>query len=275
MNWWQAVILGIVEGISEFLPISSTGHLILAQRWLGIPNTEAAISYSVCIQAGAILAVLAIYMPRLREMWSGLARADVAGRRLIANLFVAFVPAAVIGLLLEKTIDRYLFGLWPVIGAWFVGGVGILAVAKLRRGPSGPGVDDVDLVSWRTALAVGLWQCLALWPGTSRSLVTIAGGVLAGLSLATAVEFSLLLGLFTLLAATGHKALHGGRAMLEEYGLFAALLGCAVATVAAWASVRWMVGYLKSHGLAVFGWYRVLLALCVAAAIASGIVAAT
>jgi undecaprenyl-diphosphatase len=284
MHWWQAIILGIVEGVSEFLPISSTGHLILAQRGLGISNDDAARSYSVCIQAGAILAVLAIYMPRVREMWRGVTERDAAGRRLIARIVVAFVPAAVVGLLLEKTIDRYLFGLWPVVASWFAGGVAILAVARLRRapthgGPAAPAapaaIDDIDQIDWKIALAIGCWQCLALWPGTSRSLVTIAGGVLAGLTLSAAVEFSLLLGVVTLLAATAHKASHGGRAMLDEYGLFPALLGCLVAGVAAWISVRWMVDYLKSHGMALFGWYRVLLALAVAGAIASGILVAT
>jgi undecaprenyl-diphosphatase len=275
MDAWQAIVLGIVEGVTEFLPISSTGHLILAERWLGILDTPASRAYTVCIQSGAILAVLAIYMPRLREMWAGVARADVSGRRLIVNIGIAFLPAAVVGLALDKTIERYLFGLWPVVAAWFVGGAAILATARLRRTPSSEGEDDIDRVGWKTALAIGCWQCLALWPGTSRSLVTIAGGVLAGLTLSAAVEFSLVLGLFTLLAATAFKARHGGQAMLEEYGAFAALLGCAVAALAAWISVRWMVGYLKSHGMAVFGGYRVVLALAVAAALAGGMLVAT
>jgi len=274
MNAWQAIILGIVEGVSEFLPISSTGHLILAQRWLGLANDEAARSYAVCIQAGAILAVLAIYMPRVREMARGVFRADPAGRRLAAHIVIAFLPAAIVGVALEKKIDQYLFGLWPVVASWFVGGVAILAVARLRK-PVREGIGDIDAIDGKTALAIGCWQCLALWPGTSRSLVTIAGGVIGGLTLAAAVEFSLVLGLVTLLAATAFKALHGGRAMLAEYGLFAALLGFAVAALAAWVSVRWMVGYLNRRGLAVFGWYRVALALCVAAAIAAGMLAPT
>jgi undecaprenyl-diphosphatase len=275
MHWWQAVILGIVEGVSEYLPISSTGHLILAQRWLGLANDEAARSYAICIQAGAILAVFAIYWPRLRQMWRGVTRADAAGRRLIGLLVLAFLPAALVGLTLEHQIDRYLFGLWPVVAAWFVGGAGILAARKLRAVPRGGGLEDIDRIGWKTALVIGAWQCLALWPGTSRSLVTIAGGVMAGLSLSAAVEFSLLLGLITLLAATSLKALHGGRTMLEEYGLFSACLGGAAAFLLAWISVKWMVGYLKSHGMAVFGWYRVLLALGVAGLIASGYLAAT
>jgi undecaprenyl-diphosphatase len=284
MHAWQAIVLGVVEGVSEFLPISSTGHLILAQRALGLANDEAAKSYAICIQAGAILAVLAIYMPRVAQMMRGVTRADPAGRRLIANVIVAFLPAAVVGVLFEKTIDRYLFGLWPVVAAWFVGGVAILSVAALRvRGSeSRPAVPtarsiiaDIDAMSWRPALAIGAWQCLALWPGTSRSLVTIAGGVLAGLTLSAAVEFSLVLGLVTLLAATAFKALHGGKAMLAEYGAMSIALGFVAAFVFAWLSVRWMVGYLKSHGMAVFGWYRVILAIAVSAAIADGIVRAT
>jgi undecaprenyl-diphosphatase len=276
MNAWQAIVLGVVEGVTEFLPISSTGHLILAQRALGLPDTVASHAYTVCIQAGAILAVLELYAGRVSQMVRGILGRDAAGRRLALNIVVAFLPAAIVGLALEKKIDEYLFGLWPVIAAWFIGGVAILAASKLRRAPAETAARaSIDALDWKGALAIGAWQCLALWPGTSRSLVTIAGGVVVGLSLASAVEFSLVLGLVTLLAATGHKAIHGSRAMLDEYGWMNVALGLAVAFAFAWISVKWMVGYLKSHGLSLFGWYRVALALCVAALVAAGIVSAT
>jgi undecaprenyl-diphosphatase len=275
MNAWQAIVLGVVEGVTEFLPISSTGHLILAQRALSLPDTDASHAYTVCIQAGAILAVLELYAGRVSQMVRGILGRDRAGRRLAFHIVVAFMPAAIVGLAFEKKIDEHLMRLWPIVASWFIGGVAILSVTKLRRAQAalvGRSVDDLD---WKGALAIGAWQCLALWPGTSRSLVTIAGGVVAGLTLASAVEFSLVLGLVTLLAATAHKAVHGTRAMLDEYGGVNVGLGLLVAFVFAWISVRWMVGYLKSHGMSLFGWYRVALALCVGALIAAGTLSVT
>src|SRR5206468_3974472 len=136
MEWWQAVVLGVVEGVTEYLPISSTGHLILAQRAMGIEESEAADAYAVCIQAGAILAVLGLYARRVSEMCLGLVGRNPEGLRLFVKLFVAFLPAAVIGLLLSKTIKVHLFGSKPVVGAWFVGGVVILVVAR----PPKPGL---------------------------------------------------------------------------------------------------------------------------------------
>src|SRR5215471_10228179 len=221
MEWWQAILLGIVEGVTEYLPVSSTGHLILAQRAMGIPESDAANAYAVCIQAGAIVAVLGLYAGRVYEMCLGLLGRHREGLQLFLKLFVAFLPAAAIGLFLEKSIDKYLFGLWPVIGAWFVGGVLILIVARprkpglappgrLQRGePRTPpeGLRGITDLTLSAALVIGFFQCLALWPGTSRSLVTILGGLAVGLTLEAAVEFSFLLGVGTLLAATAHKGL--------------------------------------------------------------------
>jgi undecaprenyl-diphosphatase len=276
MEWWQALVLGLVEGLTEYLPVSSTGHLILAQRALGLANDEAAKAFAICIQAGAIAAVVALYRRRCASMFAGLAGGDPRGRRLVGLLLVAFAPAALCGIALEDRIDRHLFGLWPVIAAWLVGGLAILWVEARRRrsAPRDPlasgGADRVAEMAWGSALVIGLFQCLALWPGTSRSLVTIAGGVLAGLSLAAAVEFSLLLGLITLFAATAHKARGHGAVMLEQYGAFTIALGFACAALSAFVSVRWMVGYLQRRGLALFGWYRIVLALVVAACVLWG-----
>ena len=264
----QALILGIVEGVTEFLPVSSTGHLLLAQRALGIERSEAADAYAICIQAGAIVAVLALYRQRIVQILRGVAGQDVAGRKLLVHLVIAFVPAVVLGLLFEKKIDEVLFGLWPVVAAWAMGGVAILVL----RGRGGSrGLTDIDP---RTALLIGLAQCLALWPGTSRSLATILGGLMLGLSMPAAVEFSFLLGLETLGAATAYKALKHGPEMLHAYGVAPILLGFVAAAVAAFVSVKWLVGWLQSHGMEVFAFWRLGLAVVVAALLAAGVLSA-
>jgi undecaprenyl-diphosphatase len=255
MDALQSIVLGLVEGVTEFLPISSTGHLILAERMLGIGDDESSRTFAICIQAGAIAAVLAIYLPRVRAMLAGPERA------LLGKLAIAFLPAAVLGLASEKWIDAHLFGLWPVVVAWFLGGAAILVWARRMRG----GERGIESITAGTAIAIGLFQCLALWPGTSRSLATIAGALLLGLSMPAAVEFSMLLGLLTLGAATCWKGAHHGQAMLAHYGLFPIVLGFLVAALAAWVSVKWMIGWLQEKGLALFGWYRVALAFAVAA----------
>ncbi len=270
MNWWQSIVLGVVEGLTEYLPVSSTGHLILAQRAMGIEQSEAADAFAICIQAGAIVAVLGLYFRRVRQMTLGLIGRDPPGLRLFINLVVAFLPAVVFGLLLEKTIKAYLFGLWPVTAAWFVGGLVILAVAYWpRRGPKTPGGGlGLQELTAKGAVVIGLAQCLGMWPGTSRSLVTILGGMAVGLSVEAALEFSFLLGVITLLAATAHDAYKHGPAMLQEYPWWILGLGFVAAAAAAALAVAGMVAYLRRHSLAVFGWYRVALAVVVAVLLA-------
>lgn len=272
MDNFQALILGLVEGLTEYLPVSSTGHLLLAQRLMGIDSSTASDAFAICIQAGAILAVLGIYRQRVAQMVMGAVGRNEAGQRLLINLLSAFVPAAVLGLLLEKPIKKYLFGgdewgLWPVVAAWFAGGVAILVVslARRRRGTSPTTGFDLEQLTVRMALIVGLAQCIAMWPGVSRSLITIVGGVLVGLSLPAAVELSFLLGVITLTAATAYDALKHGPEMLATYGATPLLIGFGAAWLSAVLAVKWMVGYLKSHGMEIFGWYRVALALVVAA----------
>ena len=272
MDNFQALVLGLVEGLTEYLPVSSTGHLLLAQRLMGIESSTASDAFAICIQAGAILAVLGLYRGRVGQMTLGLLGRDETGRRLLFNLVAAFVPAAVLGLLLEKPIKKYLFGgdewgLWPVVAAWLVGGLAILAVsfARRRRGASPTTGFSLDNLTMRMALIVGVAQCLAMWPGVSRSLITIVGGVLVGLSLPAAVELSFLLGVITLTAATAYDALKHGPEMLATYGAVPLLIGFGAAWLSAVLAVQWMVGYLKSHGMEIFGWYRVLLAIAVAA----------
>ena len=227
MSMFQAAVLGVVEGVTEYLPVSSTAHLLLAQRAMGIGQTretsEAAEAYAVCIQVGAILAVVGLYFGRVRQMTEGLLGRNPEGFKLGLNVVTAFLPAAIIGLAFEKAIKSHLFGLWPVVGAWLVGGIVILIVDRLvitprRRDGRGRSLTEI---TWKMAVFIGLVQCLAMWPGTSRSLATILGGLFAGLNLGAAIEFSFLLGLVTLSAATVHDANKYGGAMIHAYGWLA------------------------------------------------------
>ncbi|MDR3089458.1 MAG: undecaprenyl-diphosphate phosphatase [Desulfobulbaceae bacterium] len=274
MTITQAAILGLVEGLTEYLPVSSTGHLLLAEKLMGLDadaglsadeaarRKDAIEAYIICIQAGAIIAVLGLYFRRVRQMGAGLTKKDPQGRRLIVNILAGFVPAAVIGLLCGKYIKMWLFGSWPVVAAWFVGGVLILLVHYRQAGRRRAGL-DLEAMTWKMALIVGLMQCVAMWPGVSRSLVTIVGGLLSGLSLSAAVEFSFLLGLITLGAATAYDALKHGQEMLSMFSPAALMTGVLFAFVSAVAAVRWMVAYLNKHSMAIFGYYRVILALVV------------
>lgn len=268
MDWWQALVLGIVEGLTEYLPVSSTGHLLLAQRAMGIAQSELADAFAICIQAGAIVAVLGLYFSRVRQMALGVLGRSAEGLRMAICVAAGFFPAVVCGLLLEKPIKKYLFGgdvwgLWPTVAAWFVGGVAILVVswAKSRKGGGPAPGRGLECLTWRMALLIGLIQCLAMWPGVSRSLVTIVGGVLVGLSLPAAVEFAFLLGVVTLSAATAYDGLKHGREMLEAFGPLALFLGFLSAWISAVLAVKWMVAYLNKHGMQIFGYYRIALAV--------------
>lgn len=276
MDLLQALILGLVEGLTEYLPVSSTGHLLLAQRLMGIASSDAADAFAICIQAGAILAVLGLYRQRVGQMALGMLGRDPGGRHLALNILAAFIPAAVLGFILEKTIKKFLFGgnewgLWPVVAAWFVGGAAILAVSFFKKRHADRKGLTLDALTVRMAVIVGVAQCLAMWPGVSRSLITIVGGLLVGLSLPAAVEFSFLLGALTLTAATAYDALKHGREMLDAFGPVPLAIGFLAAWVSAVLAVKWMVGYLNKHGMDIFGWYRVALAIVVAVWLLKGI----
>jgi undecaprenyl-diphosphatase len=254
MDLLQALILGLVEGITEYLPVSSTGHLLIAQRLLGIEQSEAANAFAIAIQGGAIMAVLGTYRLRVASMLTGLAGRNEAGLKLAICIIAAFLPAAVLGLLFDDAIESKLFGVKPVIAAWIVGGVVILALnrwVEARRG----GLDLAGL-SWRAAVLIGFIQALAMWPGTSRSLVTILGGLAVGLSLAAAVEFAFLLGVLTLTAASAYAFVKSGDGMISAYGWTALLTGFFAAWISAALAVKWMVIWLNRRGLAVFAWWR-------------------
>jgi undecaprenyl-diphosphatase len=273
----QAIILGVVEGLTEYLPVSSTGHLLLAERIMKIGedpehsarvqqrDKEAADAYTICIQAGAIIAVLGLYFSRVMQMLRGLLGRDPLGLRLLINVAAGFLPAAIIGLLFNKIIKEYLFGPWPVVVAWLVGGLAILIVSRRnRRNGRFRSAGALDDLTWKMALIIGLAQCIAMWPGVSRSLVTIVGGILVGLSLPAAVEYSFLLGVVTLGAATGYDALKHGQIMMQTFDPQAMAIGVFFAFVAAVLSIKWMVTYLNRHGLAIFGYYRIALAVITA-----------
>jgi undecaprenyl-diphosphatase len=282
----QAAILGVVEGLTEYLPVSSTGHLLVTQRIMGMGNgtfdsprqrqslKAAADAYAICIQGGAILAVLGLYIRRFKQMLRGIVGRDPAGLKMAINMAAAFVPAAIIGLLLEGLIKAHLFGVWPVVWAWFVGGIGILALGWWQGRQSGTPRHKKPLeeLTWRLALLIGLAQCLAMWPGVSRSLVTIVGGVMVGLTLMAAVEFSFLLGVVTLTAAACYDAIKFGAVMLESYHALPLIVGLVFAFLSAVVAVKWMVNYLGRHGLGVFGYYRVALALLVALCYATKVI---
>lgn len=290
MDPWQALILGIIEGITEYLPVSSTGHLIVAQRLMGVgtgslETKAAADAFAVCIQGGAILAVLGLYSKRVLQMIRGLLGENSEGLRLSVNLLAGFMPALVLGVLFSRWIKDHLFNLQTVTASWIIGGIAILLTAwwTQRHPPRGGGKDLVAL-TWKTAIIIGLLQCVAMCPGTSRSLMTICGGLLVGLSISAAVEFSFLLGVLTLTAATAKDAigkvkgldpaydsLFGGtKLMLHEYGALPMVIGVAAAAISAALAVKWLVSYLQSHSLSVFGYYRIALGLTIAGCLASG-----
>ncbi len=238
----SALILGIVEGLTEFLPISSTGHLILAGELLGA-NDERWGVFNIVIQTGAMLAVV----------WEYRARFFKFDLNLYKNLFIAFIPAAVLGLLFSKYIKAYLFHAVPVALAFIVGGIILLVERKSFQ----PRVETTPAMTWLDALKVGLAQCFALIPGTSRSGATIIGGMLFGLSRRAATEFSFFLAVPTLVAAGAYDLWkHRELFSAGDLGMFA--VGSAAAFVSAFVVVRWLIRYVATHDFKPFAWYRIV-----------------
>ncbi len=264
---FAALILGAVEGLSEFLPISSTGHLILTSDLMELPqNDDGLKAFEVVIQAGALLAVVGLYFTRVRSMFLGLIGRDAAGRALLIQLSAAFLPAAIVGLLIGDWIKAHLFSTGPVIAALAVGGVLMIVVERLRVRRAGGGPleltagRELGSMTWKLALVIGCAQCLAMWPGTSRSMVTIVAALLLGFNPRAAAEFSFLLALPTLGAATAYDALREGGAILEASGWLGLAVGFAASMIVAWLAVKSFLAYLTRHGLSIFGWYRIVLA---------------
>jgi undecaprenyl-diphosphatase len=295
LSYSDAVILGLVEGLTEYLPVSSTGHLIIANALLGLdgdaPMTDqsgqpilvkdddgglrpytigdAAYAYVIVIQAGAIVAVVLLYWRTILTLILGCLGKDKNGLKLAINLIAAFLPAAVLGLLLNDLIESALGdNTFAVAGALIVGAFIMLGVERWRHHgkkgavapEDGPGLEQLTLGK---SVMIGFFQCFAMWPGTSRSMATIVGGYIAGLSPAHAAEFSFLLGLITLSAASAYKFLTDGSEMLAALNIGPVLVGCIVAFISAALAVKWLVGYLSKHGLALFAWYRIALAIAI------------
>lgn len=272
LSIWAAVILGLVEGLTEYLPVSSTGHLLVTNEILGLAETEEAEqaldTYAICIQAGAIVAVFVLYWERIRQMLDGLLGRSEEGRRVLIGVIVAFIPTAIIGLALVDYVRDQLFGVGPIAAAWLVGGIGILLLTRSGLMDRG-GIELSDLTVKHAAI-IGVAQAIAMWPGTSRSLITIVAAVLVGLSLRAAVEFSFLLGLATLGAATLATGFTDGAQLVDLYGYTTPAIGMVVAFVAALASIKWMVSWLQERSFDVFGYYRVVIGVLAFAAIALG-----
>jgi len=250
-----AVLLGIVEGLTEFLPVSSTGHLIVAGSLLDYTGEKAKV-FEIAIQAGAILAVCWEFRAKLVAVVRGLG-SDAAARRFVVNLAIAFLPAAALGLLLGKAIKAALFAPVPVALAFIAGAFVILwAERRQRAQPEAIRIDNIDAMRWSDALKVGCAQALALIPGTSRSGATIIGGMLFGLSRKAATEFSFFLAIPTLLAACGYELVRN-RHLLASADLPAFGVGFAAAFVSAFLCVRWLLRYVSHNDFVPFAWYRI------------------
>lgn len=309
ISFGQATVLGVVEGVTEYLPVSSTGHLILAGYWMGLTRqtdergafgghklekVPAIDAYEIVIQLGAILAVLGLYRKRVKQMVQGLMGRNPQGLRLAMLLFAAFLPAAVVGLALHKKIEEHLFGPMPVALALAVGGVlmiviehffwtrrrnriheatqtrsmmpagaaragGPVVTLQMTQRATSPFARVDTLLLWQ-AVAIGVAQCLSLWPGTSRSMVTILAGLVVGLDMVSAAEFSFLLALPTLGAATLYSLAKHHHELMASAGAGGLLVGLVVSGVVAALAVKWFVGFLTHRGLLPFGVYRIILA---------------
>ena len=286
-TYGRAVVTGVVEGVTEYLPVSSTGHMILSDGLICNVNKDPNVTvqgvvdrkgravsldrvaddYLVIIQLGAILAVVVAFFGRLRGLLVGVLRGERAALRLAFAMLVAFLPAGLLGFMFKDSIAAHLFSVEVVAVALVVGGIAILIAEKFLPARAAEG-DEVAALGWRSALTVGLCQCFALIPGTSRSLATILGGRVAGLSHAAATEFSFLVGLLTLSAASVYKAWSLGPALPQIYPAGPALVGLLIAAMTAFLSVKWLVGFVSRRGLGVFAWYRIALGGAILAVLA-------
>ena len=258
MPVYIAVLLGIVEGLTEYLPVSSTGHLELVGHLLGLPDDAASSSFEIVIQLGAILAVVVHYRELLTDRIRGLFKREPESLRLLLALAIAFAPAAAIGLVFRKAIKAHLFKPLPIAAALVVGGIVMIVVERVRARRGTVGEEGLDRVTPKRALAIGLGQCFSLWPGASRSMSTIVAAQLSGLSTATAAEFSFLLALPTLGAATVFEGYKARESLMAHGGGVTLTVGLVVSFFVAWAVIASFLKYLRSHGLEPFGWYRIV-----------------
>jgi undecaprenyl-diphosphatase len=263
----KALILGVVEGLTEFLPISSTGHLIVASQLLDFHDEKGKV-FEIAIQTGAMLAVVWEYRARFAHALTGLG-SDPAARRFVFNLAVAFMPAALLGLAFGGLIKAHLFHAVPVAIAFIVGGVIILIVERMQR--RRVRVENVDDMTWIDALKVGVAQAFALIPGTSRSGATIIGGMLFGLSRRAATEFSFFLAVPTLISA-GAYDLYKHRHVLSVADVPVFAVGLVTAFISAFICVRWLIRFIATHDFTIFAWYRIVFGVVVLVTAYTGLV---
>jgi undecaprenyl-diphosphatase len=259
MSVWIVIILGVVEGLTEFLPVSSTGHLILVAYALDFTG-EKATSFEIAIQLGSILSVMVYFRQRLWQLLTGLSTNPLS-RRLAAAIAIAFIPAAILGLSLHKSIKAHLFGPIPVASALIVGGIVILIVEH-RLGKHK--TNELHQINLQQAWWVGVAQCVSLFPGISRSGATIIGGLLTGMNRTTATEFSFLLALPTMLAATGYEIVRSHKVLLEGDPLLLPL-GLAVSFLTGLAVVAGLLAFIRSHTFKPFAYYRIVLGVIILA----------
>jgi len=266
----KAAIMGIVEGLTEFLPISSTGHLILAGALLGFDDEKAKV-FDIAIQTGAIFAVILVYWQKIRETVVALPT-DKQARQFALNVLIAFLPAVVLGLLFGKAIKANLFTPVVVASTFIIGGFVILWAEKRQKdNPAAALINSVEAMTWLDALKVGLVQTLAMVPGTSRSGATIIGGMLLGLSRKAATDFSFFLAMPTLIGA-GAYSLYKERALLSMADVPMFAVGLLFSFISAWLCIRWLLRYISSHSFVPFAWYRIAFGLVVLATAWSGLV---
>lgn len=266
--YFQAFVLGIIEGLTEFIPVSSTGHLIIAAELMDFWTHEKRVVFEVAIQLGAILAVVYDYAARLRQAAVGFVRREPVSQRFVTNLLVGFMPAAVIGFFAIDFIHDVLFDPLVVASALIIGGVIILLAERRAPLATTPEVEDIR---WPQALKIGFVQCLAMIPGTSRSGATIIGGLWFGLSRKAAAEFSFFLAIPTMIGATVYSVyIHWDEFLLQDLPVFA--IGFVMAFVAAALVVNALVGFVSRHGFYVFAWYRIAFGLLIWATAASGLI---
>lgn len=262
----QALTLGVVQGLTEFLPVSSTGHMILVneccfQEATTSKHTQNALNnYMVCIQLGTIFTLLLFYRKDVFRIICGVMGKDKVGFKLGWNVGLAFIPAGLVGFLLDDFIQRF-YNRTCVANALVVGGFALLIMEYWRSQNANRKCKDMYAISWFTALCIGLFQIIALWPGFSRSLATIMGGICVGLSLVQAIHFSFLLGLLTSLVATGYKFLKNGSELLQLMDGGTCFLGIFVSFLVGISAIYFFFSYLQKNGLTLFGYYRIFIGI--------------
>lgn len=259
MSFFQAIIIAIIEGLTEFLPVSSTGHMIIASSFMGIHEDEFTKLFEVSIQLGAILAVVVLYWKKFFNF----TRLDF-----YFKLVVAVIPALILGWLLSDYIDALLESPLTVSITLFLGGFVLLFIDKLFKQPH---IDQDQNISYKNAFTIGLWQCLAMIPGMSRSASSIIGGMQQKLTRKLAAEFSFFLAVPTMMAATGYKLLKGYKTFTSEH-IQLLLVGNIVAFIVAILAIKFFIGFLQKHGFRLFGWYRIIVGAILLILIFSGVI---